>query len=293
MYQRFKILRPSSVDEAVTALQEHGPDAKIVAGSTAITILLRQGLIQPVALVSITGLSRMDHIRVEGGVLRIGGLVKHREVELSPEVRKHAPILSTVFSHVASVRIRNAATVGGVLAEADYASDPPAALVALDAEVVVKGSVERVIPIAQFFRGFFETALAEDEVITEVRVPLAPSDGFSYHKFVTRSSEDRPCVAVTGLVEADTSGRYRRLRIAVGAATEVPLRLPAVEAAAVGQSINRESATEVAEAYAAAADPLSDLRGSSWYRREMIKVWVRRAIEDAAAMASSVDEVAT
>jgi carbon-monoxide dehydrogenase medium subunit len=180
------------------------------------------------------------------------------------------------------------ATVGGVLAEADYASDPPAVLLALDAEIVARGpSGERTIPIASFFRAFYETALAPNEVLTAVRVPVpSAGTGASYQKFVTRSSEDRPCVGVIAAVRLAGDGSIDDLRVAVAAAAETPQRFNDVEATARGQELDDGLARRIAEDYAGRIHPLEDLRGSAWYRSQMIRVWVRRAIEAAASRAA-------
>lgn len=277
-------LQPRSAEEAVAALDRYGDDAKIVAGATALTILLRQRLIRPEALVSIGGLPGLDRIERQNGTVRIGALVTHRAVELSPVVREALPALAHTFGVVANVRVRNAATVGGVLAEADYASDPPAAFLALDATVEALGpSGQREIPVADFFQGFYETALEGNEIVTGVRVPvLAPGTGAVYEKFVTRSSEDRPCVGVFAAVRLGADGKTcEDLRAAVGAASETPQRFPDVEATARGQVLEDDAIRAIADAYAERIDTLSDMRGSSWYRTEMVRVWVRRAIENA------------
>jgi carbon-monoxide dehydrogenase medium subunit len=154
-------------------------------------------------------------------------------------------------------------------------------LVALDAEVLVSGpSGDRLIPADDFFRGFYETALAPDEIVTGVRVPRQTSpSGSVYEKYRSRSSEDRPCVGVAAVVRlADDAPTCDDLRVVVGAASEKPERLPDAEAIGRGQRLTADVATAVAEAYAAGIDTLSDLRGSAWYRTEMIRVWVRRAI---------------
>lgn len=281
-----EFLVAETVPQAVAALQAYGRDATVIAGSTAVTIMLQQGLIEPEAIVSIGGIPNLDRIELADGVLRIGALTTHREVELSAEVRRALPILSHVFGVVANVRVRNAATVGGVVAEADYASDPPAVLRALDAEIEVSGpDRERTIPIADFLLGFYETALDEAEIVTHVRIPLLPDGaGAVYEKFTTRSSEDRPCVGVAAVVRLETDGRTcAELRVAVGAAAEVPQRFEDIESAAVGRTLDDALAGEIGAAYAERIDPLTDMRGSDWYRREMIRVWTRRAILGAGA----------
>ena len=274
--------QPRTVEEAIGVLDRFGEGAKVVAGGTALTIMLRQRLIAPDALVSINGIPGLDTIEASGGRLLLGALATHRQVETSPLVRRLVPTLAETFGKVANIRVRNAATVGGVMAESDYASDPPTMLLALDAEVEATGPQgTRAIPVRDFFLAFYETALRPDEVLTGVRVPIPPAAaGTSYSKYVTRSSEDRPCVGVAALVRLEAGGdRCAELRVAVGAAAEIPQRLPEVEAMAIGQELGGELIRSVADRYAGAIDTLDDLRGSAWYRTEMVRVWVRRAVE--------------
>ncbi len=283
------LYQPRSVDEAVDVLARLGEGAKVVAGGTALTIMLRQQLIAPDALVSIGGLPGLDRIERSDGELLLGALATHRQAELSPLVRELAPTLATTFGKVANIRVRNAATVGGVMAESDYASDPPTLLLALDARVEATGpNGRRTIPVGEFFVAFYETLLAPDEILTGVRVPLPPTDaGSAYIKYVTRSSEDRPCVGVAALARLEDDGRCAELRVAVGAAAETPQRLPEAEALATGQELTPELLREIADRYAEAIDTLDDMRGTAWYRTEMVRVWVRRAIEQAADDARS------
>jgi carbon-monoxide dehydrogenase medium subunit len=279
-----------SLDHAIGALQAYGDDATVVAGSTAVTIMLQQGLIEPAAIISIGRIPGLQGIERDGDQLVFGALTTHREVELSPIVRETLPVLAHTFGVVANVRVRNAATVGGVVAEADYASDPPALLRALDAEVDITGpDGDRTVPIADFLLGFYETALEPAEIVTRVRVPLLPDGtGAVYEKFTTRSSEDRPCIGVAAIARLEADGSTcADLRVAVGAAAEVPQRFPDTEVTARGRVIDEALAASVAEEYANQIDPLSDMRGSDWYRREMIHVWVRRAILGAAAAAGT------
>ena len=193
-------------------------------------------------------------------------------------------MLAETFATVANVRVRNVATVGGVVAEADYASDPPAVLLALDAEVEAQGPKgSRRIPAAKFFVGFLETALARDEVVSAVRVPVPPAGTRgAYEKFVTRSSEDRPCVGVVALARFD-GRRCVDLRVVVGAASETPRRYPEIEALGRSTTLRGDVVPTIAAGYANATDALDDMRGSAWYRKAIIEVWVRRAIERAAS----------
>jgi carbon-monoxide dehydrogenase medium subunit len=281
-------LRPRSVDEAVAALAEQDGEAKVLAGSTALSIMLRQQLVAPSALVSLDRVEGLRGIKEENGELVLGALTTHREVETSELVRQRIPVLAETFGKVANVRVRNAATVGGVVAEADYASDPPAVLLALDAVIEVQGSNgQRSEPIGEFITGFYETTLEPDEIVTAVRVPI-PGAGTAavYEKFVTRSSEDRPCVGVAAVLKLAGDGSCEELRVAVGAAAETPQRISDAEALASGKQIDEQLAREIGERYAAEIDTLDDMRGSSWYRTEMVKVWVRRAILHALADAT-------
>lgn len=280
---------PRTVEEATSLLAQYADQAKIIAGGTALVIMLKNRLISPGHLVSLGRVSGLNYIRYEEGAgLRIGALTTIREVELSPLVREKFPTLALTAGKVANVRVRNAATVGGNLSEADYASDPPCVLVAMRGRVRVAGPAgEREIPLTEFFKDFYETALAPDEVVTELIVPPAsPRTRSTYIKFITRSSEDRPCVGTAACVDLDEDGVCSDLRVVVGAIAGTPQEFPEAEAMARGQRITEELAREVAEAYARNVDPLSDLRGSAWYRTQMVRVFVRRAILEAVQGAS-------
>jgi carbon-monoxide dehydrogenase medium subunit len=283
-------LRPGSIAEAIGMLDQHGEDAKVVAGSTALTIMLREKLIEPAALVWIGRLPEpeLSSIEVSDGSLRIGALVTHRDVERDATVKSALPVLAETFGKVANVRVRNQATVGGVLAEADYASDPPAVMLALDAEVEVRGpDGARTIPMSEFTLSFYSTAIESNEIVTGVRMPV-PAAGTAaiYHKFVTRSSEDRPCVGVAGIVRMSADGSTcEDARVAVGAAAEIPQRFPELERELIGKPLDDAAIRTIAEGYADRIDTLDDMRGSSWYRTQMVRVWVRRALEDARSAA--------
>jgi carbon-monoxide dehydrogenase medium subunit len=278
-----ELLEPETLPEALGLLRERGSEAKVVAGGTALTLLVRQRLLRPSTLVSLRRIPGLDGIELDGQGVRFGPLVTHAAVERHAGLMEPLPLLPDVFSRVGNVRVRSVATVGGVLAEADYASDPPGALLALGASVKLASVAgERIVPLAGFFRGYFETVVREDEVIREVDIPLPPpGTAAAYTKYVTRSAEDRPCLGVTVLLRLDEDDRCEDLRVVVGAATELPLRRPEAEEAARGHAVTQELAREVGEAYARDARTLSDGRGSASYRQEMIRVWVRRTIERA------------
>lgn len=267
-------LAPRSLDEALELRTQYGNEATLVAGGTFIGILMSQRLIAPSVLVTLRHVRELAFIQQRSNApLRLGALTTHREVERSSEIQHTWPILAYTFSLVASPRVRNHATIGGVLADADYASDPPALFTALDAQAIALSKHgERTIPIEQLITGYYETSLAANELLTEVCLPHSVEQAV-YRKFRSRSSEDRPCVAVAA---ARVSGK---LRVAVGAVADRPQYLPDICALTDGEPLTHELADEIARRYAEAIDPIDDARGSATYRRRIIAVEVRRALE--------------
>jgi carbon-monoxide dehydrogenase medium subunit len=265
---------PRSLEEVLNLRAEHGEEATVVAGGSFLGIVMNQKLFAPTMLVALRSVPDLDYIEADGALLRLGAMTTHRAVERSPLVREGWPSLAFTFSVVASPRVRNQATVGGVVADADYASDPPSMLAALDARVVARSArAEREIPMEGFILGHYETALEEDELVTELRIPR--SEGRSvYRKFRSRSSEDRPCVSVAA-VESEGG-----LRVVVGAVAGRPQYLPEICDLARGERVSGELAAEIGSRYAEEIEPLSDSRGSARYRRRVIAVEVRRALED-------------
>jgi carbon-monoxide dehydrogenase medium subunit len=277
-----KFLEPTDFPEAITLLNQYGDDAKIIAGGTSVVLMLQQKLIAPSVLISLGRIPDSDTIRLEEDGLHIGALANIRDLERSEIVRNFSPALAHAFHVVANIRVRNQATIGGNLAAADYAADPPAMLTALDARVKVLGpDDEREISLGEFFLGFYTTALQPNEVLTEVMIPALPSSGrASYQKYTSISAEGRPCVAVGAAADFDTEGTCRNLRVAIGAAVETPQRVRDAEAMAHGSALTDELIAAIAESYVQSLDPLTDVRGSAWYRKEMIRVFVKRALEE-------------
>jgi carbon-monoxide dehydrogenase medium subunit len=261
-----------TLDEALALRAEHGDGATVLAGGTFLGILINQGFLRPDRLLTLRGVEGLDRIEVAGGELRLGAMATHRAVERSPAAAGW-PALQQAFGLVASPRVRNQATVGGVLADADYASDPPAMLTALGARALLRSvRGEREVGIAELILGHYETCIAPDELLVEVRVPRAPERAV-YRKFRTRSAEDRPCVAVAA-ARADGG-----LRVVVGAVADRPQAFPDVCALADGAPPDGELAAEIGRRYAERIEPISDARGSAAYRRRVIGVEVRRAVE--------------
>jgi len=277
--------QPESLEAALKVMAGAGQEAKLIAGGTAIALMLRNRLIAPKTLISLDRIEGLTGVRPSAENVAIGAMTRLHDVEDSPEVRRAFPALAAACADVGNVRVRNQATLGGNLAEADYASDPPTVLLALDASVrAVSASGERLIPLADFFLGFYTTALEPDEILTEVVIPrLHATKRVVYLKYRSRSSEDRPCVGVAAVAGFD-GGRCTGLSLAVGAACETPQRVAEVEALAQGKSMDTRLIQDIAEGCAESIDTLDDLRGSSWYRTEMIRVFVRRALEEVASV---------
>jgi aerobic carbon-monoxide dehydrogenase medium subunit len=262
-------MAPRTVAEAVQ-LKAEWPDATLVAGGTFVGILTRQGLLASEDWISLQYVRELRELSASSE-LALGAMVTHRRIELDPEIAAGWPGVQRVFAAVASPRVRNAATIGGVLGDADYASDPPAMLVALDAWVEalsVRGL--RRIPVADLILGHYQTSLEEDELITRVLVPRGRHH-VTYRKLRTRSREDRPSVAVAA------SFHEGRVSVVVGAVAERPQFFP--DLCATWTPEDSASAREIAAGYADRIDPISDNRGSAAYRTRMIAVEVRRALE--------------
>jgi carbon-monoxide dehydrogenase medium subunit len=277
-----KFLEPTDLSEAIAVLDQHADEAKIIAGGTSVVLMLQQRLIAPTVLISLGRIPNQNYIRLEENGLHIGALAKLRDLERSEAIQKFSPALAHTFHVVANVRVRNQATIGGNLSAADYAADPPAMLTALNAGVRVMGPERmREIPLSEFFLGFYTTALEPNEILTELIIPPLPDSArASYQKYTSISAEGRPCVAVGAVGDFDSSGKCKDLRIAVGAAVETPQRVGEAEEMASRQVLSDELIAAIAEEYAQRLDPLSDVRGSAWYRKEMIRVFVKRALQE-------------
>jgi carbon-monoxide dehydrogenase medium subunit len=254
-----------------------GEDATLVAGGTFLGVLMNNGILAPSAMISLAHVEGLEGVHRDGDALRIGAMVTHRRMENDPLVRELCPMIAKTFSLVANPRVRNWATIGGVLADADYASDPPSALVALGASVVLESvSGQRTVSVDELIEDVYQTVIEPDEVLTEVIVPI-PYQAACYRKFRTRSHEDRPCVAVAAVRAAG------ELRVAVGAVAGRPQMFPEICSIARGGEIHAGAAREIGLAYSEKIEPIADARGSAEYRRRVIAVEVRRAIEELAA----------
>ena len=264
----FELVRPASVEEAVAALVEHGDDAKILAGGHSLLPLMKLRLAMPAVLVDISRIPGLSYVRVEGDEVAIGAGTRHHEVEKDAVAAAEVPILPYVASQVGDPQVRHRGTIGGTVAHSDPASDLPTALLALGGTVVVQGpSGRRDIPITEFWLGFFETALAEDELIVEIRVPRTGSAGWAYEKF-TRRANDWPIVAA-----AAVDGRVALANMAGSV----------VRATATEEALARGASIEEAAALAdEGTSPGADMHADQDYRRHLARLLTRRALEKAA-----------
>jgi aerobic carbon-monoxide dehydrogenase medium subunit len=279
----FDLLQPTTVDEAVDLLRHHGDDAQLIGGGAMVAILLRERLIAPGVLIGALSIPGLDGIAATAIGLRIGATATLSAIEKHPDVRSRHPVLAEAIRLVGNVRVRNVATIGGHLAQADVHLDLPPVLVGLGAAVVARGpSGERQIPIDELFVGYYETSLAADEMIVAVELPAVPNGLHgAYLKYCSLSPNDWPTVGVAAFLQTQ-DGRASGVRIVAGSVSERPLRVPEAEALLRDNRATRGALAEAARRYAAAADPLPDVRGSVDYKRKVTEVYVRRAFEAAA-----------
>jgi aerobic carbon-monoxide dehydrogenase medium subunit len=282
----FTYLEPSSLDEALALLAQHGDDAKVIAGGTGLVNLMKQRLVRPSFVIGLRALKPLAGT-TEHGELRIGALVTLGTLEASAPVRRKAPLLAEVCGHVATVRIRSMATLGGAMAHADPNLDTPPALIAMDGQIVACSQRgERTIPADRFFTGYYQTVLEPDEIVTEIVIPEQPAgSGTAFLKFLPATQDDYATVSVAARIALDGNGTVAEARLALGAAATVPVRARAVEAALSGKAANEARFREAASLVLDAIDPIADFRGSAEYKRKMAVVHVRRALAEAAAKA--------
>ena len=277
--RHFELIEPRSLYEACEIITADY-DAKIVAGGTALLTIIKQGLLLPKLLVNLKKINDASAIvfdPLKG--LRIGALATINEIETSATVRTHYPALAEACHVVANIRIRNMATIGGNLAHGDYQSDPPTVLAALDARVeLMSAGKVRQLALTDFQLGSYETALQPGELLAAVLIPPLPQGmNGNYVKFTTGSSEERPCAGIAALAKL-RDGVCHELRLAVGAVSAKPLRIAAAELA-TGKVLTAELIATIAAAAARTIDPIDDVRGPADYKRHLVGVLTRRALQ--------------
>ena len=276
----FEYLECKTVDDAVAALRRGGEDARVIAGGTALVPLMKHALLRPSLLVSIVKVPGLSEIApIASGGLRVGGAATHWAVSHSAAVQQRSPLLAYACGRVASPTIRSMGTLGGNLCYGESASDPSPALLALRATVRLHGpDGERTVPITEFFTGFYATAMREGEILTSVDVPNVPAGArWRYLKWTPRAQEDKALVGLAVMLVMD--GRSCRLaRLAVGGVCASPVILSNAERVLEGHELDDVTIARAADAAAAEVEPIDDLQGSAVYRRDMLRVWVRRVV---------------
>lgn len=277
-----EIVTPTTLTEAVGLVRSSDGAAKFLAGGTALVLMVKMRMINPDVLVSLRHVADIpdwDRITFDDSEIRIGGGVTLTQLAADQSVRAVLPSLAHAASVVGNLRIRNCATIGGLMAEADYASDPPATLLSLDARVQVHdGERSREIPVADFITDFFTTAMEESEVVIGLTIPRPRSEArATYLKFSSRSAEDRPCVGVATSAEFD-GDTLVDLRVVVGAVSGRPQWFPDLTEPLLGTTPGAAEVAELGAAYADAVDPVDDIRGSAWYRRRVVRAQVGRSL---------------
>jgi carbon-monoxide dehydrogenase medium subunit len=278
---QFDYLAPTSVEEALSALAEHGDDAKLIAGGQSLLPVLRMRLNAPEMIIDLGRIDSLRGIREDGDAIVIGAMTTHHDVRDSDLVREHALLISKAAAEVADSQIRHRGTFGGALAHADPAGDLGAPALALGAEFVIQGSGgSRTVPADDFFVDFFETAIGEDEILTEVRIPKHTGWGAHYEKFV-RVVHQWPIVAVGATVRLD-GGSIAEAKIGLTNMGSTPLRARATESALAGAGTSEDDVRAAADRAAEGTNPPSDLNGAADYRQHLARVLTGRAVLKAA-----------
>lgn len=282
----FDVLEPRTLEETFSLLDPEDPAVRPIGGGTALMLMMKAQIYKPTRLVSLRRLNGMFSgidLKPDGSAFRIGAMTTFSELEHSPEIARRLPVITRTMKTLANVRVRNVATVGGNLAHADPHLDLPPVWFALDAKVKVIGRKgERVMPVGDIFSGYYETTLANDDLIAEIEVPVREGWRSHYVKITTRAAHDWPALGVTLSVLFDRA-TVKDIRIILSAAVDRPIRLNAAEKELRGATISDAVLGRAGEAAAAETDMESDMRGSADYKKHLLRVHLRRAMQALAA----------
>ena len=288
MIKEFEYFAPRKLDEAINLLSKYKDDCKIIAGGQTLLILMRQGLVAPRYVVDIKGISSLDYINLDGGKgINIGALTTHRTIEKSTIIRDSFNVLAEMERKLATVETRSWGTIGGNIAHADPAGDVLPVLIALNATIKVVGpGGERTIPAEEFGKGYFETALLQDEILTEIQLQNPkPRTGTIYEKF-TMIEGDYAMASVRVSITTDATGKNcDDIRIVLGAVAPSPIRAKGSEKVLTGKAITEDLLEEAGKAASEEAKPVSDMHASDEYKRQLIKVLVKRIVPKALEIA--------
>lgn len=283
----FEYLRPSTIPEAIKLLQQHGDEAKILSGGQSLIPMMKLRIARPAYLVDINRIAGLSYVKEEAGFLKIGGLTREAELEASPLVHSKYPILLDTANVIADPQVRNLATVAGNLAHGDPANDHPATMLALGAQIVATGTRgERVIPIEEFFVTLFTTALQQDEILTEIRIPIPPAHSSGAYFKLERKVGDFATAAVAAQVTLDASGVVQRAGIGLTNVGPIPIKAKTAEDSLRGRKLDAAAIAKAAQLAADASQPSSDLRGPAEYKKGLVKELAKRALSRAAERAA-------
>ncbi len=275
---------PGSLQEAFALLQEHGEDAKVLAGGHSLLPAMKLRLTQPEVLVDLRRIPGLDGIRVDNDTLVIGALTTHTEVGTSEDVRRLLPGLADTASVIGDLQVRNRGTMGGSVAHADPAADLPVTLTALDASFVLASAAgERIVAADDFFVDFFTTAVEPDEILTAIRIPLPSTSARTSYAKLPHPASGYVVVSAAAALTVDDAGACTSARVVLGGVAGTPHRATGAEAALTGQALTPEVMAAAAEQAADGIDPHADSYADEDYKRHMAVVYTRRAIEAAAA----------
>jgi len=280
--QSFDYDAPSTLDDAIALLQRYGDDAKILSGGQSLIPMMKLRLATPERIIDINGLPGLSYIKEEGGYLKIGGLTRESDLEHSKLIQRKYPIFKEVTKLIANPQVRNRSTIGGNLAHGDAANDHPAVMIAMNAQLLATGPKEtRIIPIDDFFQGFFTTALSSDEILTEIQIPVPPAGwGGAYHK-LERKVGDYATAGVAVQIVLDANDVCQDIGIGLTNVNVVPLRARRSEDVLRGQKVTAAGIIEAAQFAAEDCNPAEDLRGSEAYKRAMVNVLTKRMLQRA------------
>ncbi len=278
-----RYIRAASVTEMTDSLKKYGDKAKIIAGGQSLVPLLKQRLVSPGCLIDISQVNDLKFIKKTKKTIKIGALTTHRDIERDPLIQEHMPILAEMEKQLASVQIRNLGTLGGNLCHADPAGDPAPPLIVMGAKLKLmsaKGS--RTVPVEHFFMDFFETSIQPDEILAEIQVPLLPvSSNAIYIKHSTRGV-DTTIIGVAAFVSKDRhSNICKEIRLCVGGVGSIPIRAKKAETVIRGKAVSKKIIAEAGNMAREEMHPVSDLQGSAGYKKELIAVFIQRAIKAA------------
>jgi carbon-monoxide dehydrogenase medium subunit len=275
----FEYLRPETIREAIALLQQHGDGAKILSGGQSLIPMMKVRLARPEYLIDINRIAGLQYIKEDSGFLKIGGLTREADLEASDLIRTRYPIILDTAALIADPQVRNMATVGGNLAHGDPANDHPATMLALGAEIVAVGPRgERIIPVKDFFLSVFTTALENDEILTEIRIPVPPAgSGGAYFK-LERKVGDFATVGVAAQITLDGAGICRGAGIGLTNVGPTPIKAYRAEEGLLGKPVDEAQIRQAAQFAAEQAQPSSDLRGPAEYKSSMVKELTKRAL---------------